>query len=104
MQVRLKDNVRTFTEQGCVPRCRYCGALSIPELQKKAKNQPLLRNKRPVEGGAHDVMLKERQRNSKADKKPLCMRKDRHFSDVCLFLSHFAQAFIRETIGKLRFH
>jgi IMP dehydrogenase len=41
-----------------------CGALTIPELQQKAKIT-LVSATSIVEGGAHDVVLKESSQNGK---------------------------------------
>ena len=40
-------------------RCPYCGAINIPELQKNAKIT-MVSSTSIVEGGAHDVILKEK--------------------------------------------
>ena len=53
----LKDNVSLTLGKMRSTMCN-CGALSIPELQEKAK-LTLVSSTSIVEGGAHDVMLKE---------------------------------------------
>ena len=53
----LKDNVGLTLSKVRSTMCN-CGALTIPELQKKAK-LTLVSATSIVEGGAHDVMLKE---------------------------------------------
>lgn len=53
---RLKDNVASTLSKMRSTMCN-CGALSIPELQEKAK-LTLVSSTSIVEGGAHDVMLK----------------------------------------------
>ena len=53
----LHDNVALSLSKVKSTMCN-CGALSIPELQKKAK-LTLVSAVRIVEGGAHDVILKE---------------------------------------------
>ena len=55
----LKDNVGLSLSKVRSTMCN-CGALSIPELQKKAKIT-VVSSTSIVEGGAHDVMLKEKQ-------------------------------------------
>ena len=55
----LKDNVGLSLSKVRSTMCN-CGALSIPELQKKAKIT-VVSETSIVEGGAHDVMLKEKQ-------------------------------------------
>ena len=55
----LKDNVGLSLIKVRSTMCN-CGALSIPELQKKAKITVVSATS-IVEGGAHDVMLKEKQ-------------------------------------------
>jgi len=52
----LSDNVRKTLSKVKSTMCN-CGALSIPELQKKAK-LTLVSSVSIVEGGAHDVVLK----------------------------------------------
>ena len=37
-----------------------CGALTIPELQEKAKLTLVISSTSIVEGGAHDVVLKDK--------------------------------------------
>ena len=54
---RLKDNVRLSLSKVKSTMCN-CGALSIPELQEKAKIT-LVSAVSIVEGGAHDVIRKE---------------------------------------------
>ncbi|WP_246927041.1 IMP dehydrogenase [Clostridioides difficile] len=53
----LKDNVTLSLSKVRSTMCN-CGALSIPELQKNAK-LTLVSSTSIVEGGAHDVMLKD---------------------------------------------
>jgi IMP dehydrogenase len=53
----LKDNVGLTLGKIRTTMCN-CGALSIPELQQKAK-LTLVSATSIVEGGAHDVLLKE---------------------------------------------
>ena len=53
----LKDNVALSLSKMKHTMCN-CGALTIPELQKKAKIT-LVSATSIVEGGAHDVLLKE---------------------------------------------
>ena len=53
----LKDNVNLTISKMRSTMCN-CGALTIPELQKKAK-LTLVSATSLVEGGAHDVLLKE---------------------------------------------
>lgn len=53
----LKDNVNMTLAKVRSTMCN-CGALSIPELQKNAK-LTLVSSTSIVEGGAHDVMLKD---------------------------------------------
>jgi IMP dehydrogenase len=53
----LKDNVNESLYKVRSTMCN-CGALSIPELQKKAK-LTLVSATSIVEGGAHDVLLKD---------------------------------------------
>lgn len=55
----LKDNVGLSLSKVRSTMCN-CGALTIPELQKKAKIT-VVSSTSIVEGGAHDVMLKEKQ-------------------------------------------
>ena len=52
----LKENVRITTHKIKSTMCN-CGAISIPEFQKKAK-LTLVSSTSIVEGGAHDVLLK----------------------------------------------
>jgi IMP dehydrogenase len=59
---RLSDNVRYSLQKVKSTMCN-CGALSIPELQEKAKIT-LVSATSIVEGGAHDVMLKETSNSS----------------------------------------
>ena len=58
----LKDNVNLTTSKIRSTMCN-CGALTIPELQKKAK-LTLGSATSLVEGGAHDVLLKENSSNN----------------------------------------
>jgi len=58
----LSDNVRYSLQKVKSTMCN-CGALSIPELQQKAKIT-LVSATSIVEGGAHDVMLKETSNSS----------------------------------------
>lgn len=58
----LKDNVNLTTSKIRSTMCN-CGALTIPELQKKAK-LTLVSATSLVEGGAHDVLLKENSSNN----------------------------------------
>ena len=53
----LSDNVRLSLSKVKSTMCN-CGALSIPELQEKAK-LTLVSATSIVEGGAHDVILKD---------------------------------------------
>lgn len=53
----LKDNVETTLSKIKSTMCN-CGAISIPELQEKAK-LTLVSATSIVEGGAHDVIVKE---------------------------------------------
>ena len=53
----LKDNVNLSLSKIKSTMCN-CGALTIPELQKKAK-LTLVSATSIVEGGAHDVIQKE---------------------------------------------
>ncbi|MBQ7624281.1 MAG: IMP dehydrogenase [Clostridia bacterium] len=55
---RLKDNVALSLSKVRSTMCN-CGALTIPELQKKAK-LTLVSSTSIVEGGAHDVIQKEK--------------------------------------------
>ena len=57
----LKDNVNLTISKIRSTMCN-CGALTIPELQKKAK-LTLVSATSLVEGGAHDVVLKENTSN-----------------------------------------
>lgn len=54
----LKDNVTLTLSKVKSTMCN-CGAISIPELQKKAK-LTLISSVSIVEGGAHDVVLKDK--------------------------------------------
>jgi IMP dehydrogenase len=54
---KLKDNLYVTTGKIRSTMCS-CGSLSIPELQKKAKIT-LVSSTSIIEGGAHDVILKE---------------------------------------------
>ena len=58
----LSDNVRYSLQKVKSTMCN-CGALSIPELQEKAKITVVSATS-IVEGGAHDVMLKETSNSS----------------------------------------
>ncbi len=58
----LKDNVTLSLNKVRSTMCN-CGVLSIPELQKNAKIT-LVSSTSIVEGGAHDVILKDKQVNS----------------------------------------
>lgn len=53
----LKDNVTLTLSKVRSSMCN-CGALSIPELQEKAK-LTLVSSTSIIEGGAHDVVLKD---------------------------------------------
>ena len=57
----LKDNVAISLAKVKSTMCN-CGALSIPELQQKAK-LTLVSSTSIVEGGAHDVVLKDKSNN-----------------------------------------
>lgn len=59
---RLKDNLDLSISKIKSTMCN-CGALTIPELQQKAKIT-LVSSTTIFEGGAHDVMLKEKDRSS----------------------------------------
>ena len=54
----LKDNVSLSLSKVRSTMCN-CGALTIPELQEKAK-LTLVSSVSIVEGGSHDVVLKDR--------------------------------------------
>ena len=54
----LKDNVAVSLAKVKSTMCN-CGALSIPELQQKAK-LTLVSSTSIIEGGAHDVVLKDK--------------------------------------------
>ncbi len=54
----LKDNVGLSLSKVRSTMCN-CGALTIPELQEKAK-LTLVSSVSIVEGGSHDVVLKDR--------------------------------------------
>jgi len=56
----LKDNVAVTTYKIKSTMCN-CGALTIPELQKNAK-LTLVSSTSIVEGGAHDVIVKNNDR------------------------------------------
>ena len=56
---RLKDGVQTSLSKVRSTMCN-CGALTIPELQKNARIT-LVSATSIVEGGAHDVLLKDKQ-------------------------------------------
>ena len=55
---RLHDNVDTSLSTRCSSTMCNCGVLTIPELQKNAK-LTLVSSTSIVEGGAHDVVLKD---------------------------------------------
>ena len=57
----LKDNVNLSLNKVRSTMCN-CGALTIPELREKAKIT-LVSSTSIVEGGAHDVILKDKQMN-----------------------------------------
>ena len=57
-QARSKDNVGLSLSKVRSTMCN-CGALTIPELQEKAK-LTLVSSVSIVEGGSHDVVLKDR--------------------------------------------
>ena len=59
----LKDNVTMTTLKIKSTMCN-CGALTIPELQEKAK-LTLVSSTSIVEGGAHDVQVKNRDNSYK---------------------------------------
>lgn len=59
----LKDNVTLTLNKIRSTMCN-CGAITIPELQKKAKIT-LISSTSIIEGGAHDVLLKENTVNVK---------------------------------------
>lgn len=59
----LKDNVSTTLSKVRSTMCN-CGALTIPELQKNAK-MTLVSSTSIIEGGAHDVILKDSRNNVK---------------------------------------
>ena len=59
----LKDNVALTLNKVKSTMCN-CGAVSIPELQEKAK-MTLVSATSIVEGGAHDVVLKEKSSSVK---------------------------------------
>ena len=54
----LKDNVQLTLSKVKATMCN-CGALTIPELQEKAK-LTVVSSTSIVEGGAHDVILKDK--------------------------------------------
>ena len=58
----LKDNVTLSLSKVRSTMCN-CGALTIPELQKNAK-LTLVSSTSLVEGGAHDVLLKDSNINN----------------------------------------
>ncbi len=58
----LKDNVNLSLNKVRSTMCN-CGALTIPELREKAKIT-LVSSTSIVEGGAHDVILKDKQMNA----------------------------------------
>ena len=55
----LKDNVNLTLSKVRSTMCN-CGAINIPELQQKAKIT-LVSSTSIVEGGAHDVMLRDKR-------------------------------------------
>ncbi|MBR5172989.1 MAG: IMP dehydrogenase, partial [Phascolarctobacterium sp.] len=57
----LKDNVNLTLSKVRSTMCN-CGALSIPELQEKAKIT-LISATSLVEGGAHDVVVRDNMNN-----------------------------------------
>ena len=57
----LKDNLRVTLNKIKATMCN-CGALTIPELQEKAK-LTVVSATSIVEGGAHDVILKDSYQN-----------------------------------------
>ena len=57
----LKDNVNLTLSKVRSTMCN-CGALSIPELQQKAKIT-LISATSLVEGGAHDVVVRDNMNN-----------------------------------------
>ncbi|MNC66541.1 inosine 5-monophosphate dehydrogenase [compost metagenome] len=59
---RLKDNLDLSISKIKSTMCN-CGALTIPQLQEHAKIT-LVSSTTIYEGGAHDVMLKEKDRTS----------------------------------------
>ena len=59
----LKDNVSLSLSKVRSTMCN-CGVLTIPELQKKSKIT-LVSSVSIIEGGAHDVLLKDRQNSMK---------------------------------------
>lgn len=61
----LKDNVRLSLSKVKSTMCN-CGALTIPELQQKAK-LTLVSSTSIVEGGAHDVIQKDTAKNVHRD-------------------------------------
>ena len=63
MPAALQDNVGLSLSKVQSTMCN-CGSLSIPEFQKKAKIT-LVSATSIVEGGAHDVVLKETSSTSK---------------------------------------
>ena len=56
---KMKDNLRVTLGKIIATMCS-CGAITIPELQKNAKIT-LVSSTSIIEGGAHDVILKETQ-------------------------------------------
>ena len=59
----LKDNVTMTLNKVRSTMCN-CGALTIPELQEKAR-LTLVSATSIVEGGAHDVILRDNSKNIK---------------------------------------
>ena len=55
----LKDNVNVTLSQGAQSTMCNCGALTIPELQEKAR-LTVVSSTSIVEGGSHDVILKNK--------------------------------------------
>jgi IMP dehydrogenase len=59
----LKDNLNLSLSKIKSTMCN-CGALSIPELQQKAR-LTVVSSTSIIEGGAHDVLLKDSQDSMK---------------------------------------
>ncbi len=59
----LHDNVQTTLNKVKSTMCN-CGAITIPELQQKAR-LTLVSSTSIVEGGAHDVLLKDSNNQAK---------------------------------------